>query len=88
MEEDENENENEIGNDMLEAGPSHDIQNDRSVALPAPRLHKLQDLVCNNFTLWSSLPSWQAYSSSPPPSQRRGTVLLCLELQTCVHNAQ
>ena len=49
--ENEDENEGENGDDMRETGPSHDNQKDRSVAVAAPRLHTLQDLVCNNVTL-------------------------------------
>ena len=92
MEENENENEEvnegENGDNMWEVGSSHDNQKDRSVAVAAPRLHKLQDLVCNNVTLQSSLPSWQACHSCPCPFHKRCTVPLCLELQNCVHNAE
>ena len=43
----------EVGDETVEVGASHDTQKDISVAATEPKLHKLQDLVRN--TLLSAL---------------------------------
>ena len=88
MNENENENKTANGDDMQEAGPSPDMPKDSSVTVAAPRLHKLQDLVCDNlpFSLRSLL--GKRITLSLRPSHKPWTILLCLGLQTCVHSVE